>query len=159
MDKLENPTPHIGRVGTYSQKMTSGRVISDTHIITCSGGSRWKRKPRVPMPFRLGSLPLLCVCAGLCGTRDAKFLAKYQFASRIYQSQHVSGADEVGRYSSNRTSLPSLMGIVTLAPIKADFTWAGRSSGPVVYKCQYCFRQTNNQCRDITCLQHHERYP
>lgn len=32
---------------------------------------------------------------------------------------------------SQLTNLPSLMGIVTLAPIKADLTWAGMSSGPV----------------------------
>ena len=78
------------------------------------------------MLSRPGWWLLFCGCASWRGTRDTRCPARCRCTVFRQPARPIptQGARKL-------TNLPSLMGIVTLAPINADLTCAGRSSGPV----------------------------
>ena len=78
------------------------------------------------MPSRPGSWLLFCGCASWRGTRDTRCPARCRCT--VFRQLACPTPTQGPR---KLTNLPSLMGIVTLAPINADLTCAGRSSGPV----------------------------
>lgn len=76
--------------------------------------------------------------------------------SRLWRScqPQLTNLDEK-RAAQQLTNLPSLMGIVTLAPISADLTCAGRSSGPACQPLSVPSLPTCTKPQSKTYLRHH----